>query len=124
MDVDSEKRVLDFLDGGRYILENPHRLNTVMRNAEVLVLMYSVTSRSSFERVRPIYEMVKKSCELSKDIELFSACSRLPIPNTRYRSTIPAILVGNKTDMPTHREVSIEEGVMLAAELDCGFVEA
>ncbi|KAK3364787.1 P-loop containing nucleoside triphosphate hydrolase protein [Lasiosphaeria ovina] len=46
--------------------------------------------------------------------------SRDQITNTRA----PIMLVGNKTDRVTEREVSTEEGHALARELDCEFVEA
>lgn len=74
-----------------------------IRDGEGFLLVYSITSRSTFERVE------------------------------RYRSQIfrvkdtddtPMILVGNKADKLTEREVSREEGVAMARKLNADFIES
>ncbi len=66
------------------------------------VLVYSVVSRSSFEMLRVI---------------------RDKILNSTGTDTIPMIVVGNKSDLTTQKNVSSEEGIKLATEFNCAFIE-
>ena len=66
------------------------------------VLVFSVTSRTSFEMVKIIREKL------------------LNLTGTNY---VPMVLVGNKTDLHLERVVSYEEGKALADEWHCAFVE-
>eukprot|EP01136_Pigoraptor_vietnamica_P040013 Opistho-1_new@909 len=67
------------------------------------VLVYSVTSRTSFEMVKIIREKLL---------------------NMTGTNSVPIVLVGNKTDLHLERVVSYEDGKALAAEWGCQFLES
>ncbi|RUS18832.1 ferrous iron transporter B [Endogone sp. FLAS-F59071] len=67
------------------------------------ILVYSITSRASFEMVHIIREKI------------------LDYTGTE---NVPTVLVGNKTDLDGQRQVSVEEGQELAASWGCQFIEA
>jgi GTPase KRas protein len=66
-------------------------------------LVYSISSRSTFERVERFRDQI-----------------------TRVKGTedVPMMLVGNKCDRITEREVSREEGMNMARKLRCEFIES
>lgn len=66
------------------------------------VLIYSVTLRSSFEMIRVV---------------------RDKILNTLGQDQVPVVIVGNKSDLHMQRQVTKEEGIALAKELDAAFIE-
>ncbi|GAA6034015.1 hypothetical protein JCM8097_000650 [Rhodosporidiobolus ruineniae] len=66
------------------------------------VLVYSVSSRSSFD-----------ICSVIRD----------KILNFTGRESVPMVLVGNKVDLAVQRQVSREEGAALAKEWGAAFVE-
>ncbi|KAJ9077316.1 RAS2 protein [Entomophthora muscae] len=74
-----------------------------IRDGEGFLLVYSITSRSTFERV----ERYRSQIFRVKDTE-----------------DTPMILVGNKADKLTEREVSREEGVAMARKLNADFIES
>ena len=84
--------------------------------------MYSICSRSSFERVRRFQEQIHRV----KDASLTTVPSPPKVPGDPYppQSKIPLMLVGNKADRSTEREVSAQEGRSLATELGCLFTES
>ncbi|KAH6899825.1 ras family-domain-containing protein [Thelonectria olida] len=92
-----------------------------IRDGEGFVLVYSISSRSSFSRIKRFHhqiQRVKESCASSPSYPgspISAASSQLPVP---------IMLVGNKSDRVTEREVSTQEGHALARELGCEFVEA
>jgi GTPase KRas protein len=63
--------------------------------------MYSMASRSTFDRLEVFHQAVRRAKKIH------------PI----------LMLVGNKADMADEREVSKEEGAALARQLGCEFVE-
>ncbi|KAI1301552.1 GTP-binding protein Rheb -like protein [Halotydeus destructor] len=65
-------------------------------------LVYSINSQKSFEVVKVIHE---------KLMDLTGS------------TTLPILLVGNKTDLANERVVSTEEGKKLAAQMNAHFVE-
>ena len=73
---------------------------------EGFILVYSICSRSSFDRVEGLYDQIKR----------FKAGMR-PVVAARI------CLVGTMADQLDGREVSTEEGLALAKELDCSFFE-
>ena len=73
-----------------------------MRTSECFILVYSITSRKSFDAIADFYFHILRV----KDLDKF-----------------PMILVGNKCDLEIFREVSYEEGIELAEVLDCPFFE-
>ncbi|EKG21189.1 Ras GTPase [Macrophomina phaseolina MS6] len=97
-----------------------------IRDGEGFVLVYSISSRSSFARIQKFHHQIQRVKE--------SAFSSSPTyPGSPLSSTSagsgafgpsPVMLVGNKCDRVTEREVSTQEGSALARELGCDFVEA
>jgi GTPase KRas protein len=74
-----------------------------LRNAEGFLLVYSVTSRSSFDQIKEFHKQIQVA---------------------KYSSpTIPIMLVGHNMEQDTEREVKTLEGHELARELGCEFVE-
>ncbi|KAI7847582.1 small GTPase superfamily [Circinella umbellata] len=73
-----------------------------IRDGEGFLLVYSISSRSTFERVERFRDQIFRV----KDI-----------------NEVPLILVGNKCDKVTEREVSREEGLQMAKRLRCEFTE-
>jgi GTPase SAR1 family protein len=65
------------------------------RGALGAIVVYDITNRKSFEGVRKWINDIK-----------------------RFAEEIPVIIIGNKTDLETMRQVSYEEGQLLAKELD------
>lgn len=69
-----------------------------IREGEGFLLVYSITSRSSFSRIRSFYNQIQR---VKEDDDPFSI-----------------VIVGNKSDRgPEEREVSTQEGEALAEEL-------
>lgn len=92
-----------------------------IRDGEGFVLVYSISSRSSFTRIKRFHNQIQRVKE--------STASSPPYPGSPLSSTgpplpVPVMLVGNKSDRVTEREVSTQEGHALARELGCEFVEA
>ncbi|CAO3666177.1 unnamed protein product [Rhizopus stolonifer] len=73
-----------------------------IRDGEGFLLVYSITSRSTFERI----ERFRNQIFRVKDVD-----------------NVPMMLVGNKCDKVTEREVTREEGAAMAKQLDCDFIE-
>jgi len=73
-----------------------------VREGQGLILMYSIASRSTFHQL----EMFHKS-----------------IQRIKAGDQIVAILVGNQGDKVSNREVSEEEGAILARQFGCNFIE-
>eukprot|EP00013_Stygamoeba_regulata_P008658 CAMPEP_0177681056 /NCGR_PEP_ID=MMETSP0447-20121125/30505_1 /TAXON_ID=0 /ORGANISM="Stygamoeba regulata, Strain BSH-02190019" /LENGTH=184 /DNA_ID=CAMNT_0019190433 /DNA_START=180 /DNA_END=734 /DNA_ORIENTATION=- len=67
------------------------------------MLVFSVISRPSLEKVRILNEKILNACGSSR---------------------VPRLLVGNKDDLVLQRKVSTEEGKAAAAEMGCAFIEA
>lgn len=66
------------------------------------VLVYSITSRTSFEMVKIINDKILNALGTDK---------------------VPRVLVGNKKDLSHERQISYEEGQALANKWGCAFVE-
>ncbi|PWW77177.1 ras-domain-containing protein [Tuber magnatum] len=84
-----------------------------IRDGEGFVLVYSISSRSSFTRIPRFHGQILRVKESS------TTGGNYPANNS-----VPIMLVGNKSDRVTEREVSTQEGHALARELGCEFVEA
>ena len=69
---------------------------------EGFILVYSITSRTSFDRIQKFHQSMRK---VKKGDPVF-------------------MLVGNKCDKTLDREVLKEESAILACQLGCGFLEA
>jgi small GTP-binding protein len=83
---------------------NSHiRLNDSIGKGDVFLLVYSIDSRDSFNKLHIYYDIIKK------------------IQNIKNWKNIPIVIVGNKCD--TFREVLYEEGRKLADFWNCNFYE-
>ncbi|KAK4574090.1 RAS2 protein [Recurvomyces mirabilis] len=96
-----------------------------IRDGEGFVLVYSISSRSSFTRIQKFYHQIQRV----KDSAAAGSPTYpgSPLSQTMGSSTFgpaPVMLVGNKCDRVTEREVSTQEGSALAKQLNCDFVEA
>jgi GTPase KRas protein len=98
--IDGQSCILEVLDtaGQEEYITLRHQW---IHDGEGFVLVYSISSRSSFARIRRFHEEIQ-----------------------RVTKTSPVMLVGNKCDRATEREVSTQEGRALAEELGCDFIEA
>ena len=103
-----------------------------IRDGEGFVLVYSISSRSSFTRIPRFHNQILRVKEsagagaaanapnYSNTHHIYQAPPGSPPPV----GNVPIMLVGNKSDRVTEREVSTQEGQALARELGCQFVEA
>ncbi|ORZ00283.1 ras-like protein 3 [Syncephalastrum racemosum] len=99
--VDDEMALLDVLDTAGQEEYSAMR-EQYMRNGEGFILVYSVTSRLSFEEISTFYQQIQR---------------------VKDRDTFPAVLVGNKCDLESDRQVSSQEGRDLAKSFGCPFTE-
>lgn len=97
-----------------------------IRDGEGFVLVYSISSRSSFARIQKFHHQIQRVKESSYSGSPSYPGSPLATSSGGSGSYGPApvMLVGNKCDRVTEREVSTQEGSALARELGCDFVEA
>jgi GTPase KRas protein len=97
-----------------------------IRDGEGFVLVYSISSRASFARIEKFHRQIQRVKESSQSGSPSYPGS--PLSTTSIGSgsfgPAPVMLVGNKSDRITEREVSTQEGHALARELGCDFVEA
>jgi GTPase KRas protein len=92
-----------------------------IRDGEGFVLVYSISSRSSFTRIQRFHNQIQRVKESSSSSPSYPGS---PISSVAPSAPVPIMLVGNKSDRVTEREVSTQEGHALARELGCEFVEA
>ena len=99
--VDGETALLDVLDTAGQEEYSAMR-EQYMRSGEGFLLVYSITSRASFEEIKTFHNQILR---------------------VKDRDWIPTILVGNKCDLENERAVSREDGQNLARQFRCKFVE-
>ncbi|KAK9351770.1 ras family-domain-containing protein [Lipomyces doorenjongii] len=99
--IDNEVALLDVLDTAGQEEYSAMR-EQYMRAGQGFLLVYSITSRSSFEEIRTFQQQILRV----KDKDYF-----------------PIIVVGNKCDLETERQVSQQEGKRLASFFQCSFIE-
>ncbi|RFU72892.1 ras-2 [Trichoderma arundinaceum] len=92
-----------------------------IRDGEGFVLVYSIASRSSFTRIKRFYHQIQR---VKESVASSPSYPGSPISTANPQLPVPIMLVGNKSDRVTEREVSTQEGHALARELGCEFVEA
>ncbi|MCJ1385370.1 Ras GTPase ras2 [Xylographa soralifera] len=101
--VDGSNCIVEVDEIGSEQNENSELFEHYIRCVEAFVLVYSVVERASFESVRTLMADIEKVRE-----------------STKY---VPVVLVGNKIDSTTPREVSTEEGNALAQAIGALLVE-
>ncbi|KAL9072546.1 MAG: hypothetical protein Q9161_003558 [Pseudevernia consocians] len=99
--IDDEVALLDVLDTAGQE-EYAAMREQYMRTGEGFLLVYSITSRQSFEEILTFQQQILRV----KDKDYF-----------------PIIIVGNKCDLDSEREVSRQEGEQLARQFHCAFIE-
>lgn len=94
-----------------------------IRDGEGFVLVYSISSRSSFARIQRFHSQIQRVKESSMAGSPTYPGSPMTASAPMFGQA-PVMLVGNKCDRVTEREVSTQEGQALAKDLGCDFVEA
>jgi len=92
-----------------------------IRDGEGFILVYSISSRSSFTRIKRFHHQIQRVKESTASSPSYPGS---PISAANPSAPVPIMLVGNKSDRIAEREVSTQEGHALARELGCEFVEA
>ena len=90
-------------------------------------MIWDLAGQKFFKRVRSAYYQAANAAYITYDItrretfdesvEFWFNDLRAVIPN------IPVVLIGNKLDLAVERQVSTEEGQLLAKKLRCSFME-
>ncbi|KOS21594.1 Protein ras-2 [Escovopsis weberi] len=92
-----------------------------IRDGEGFVLVYSIASRSSFSRIKRFHHQIQR---VKESVASSPSYPGSPLSAANPQLPVPIMLVGNKSDRVTEREVSTQEGHALARDLGCEFVEA
>ncbi|KAF2753587.1 ras-domain-containing protein [Pseudovirgaria hyperparasitica] len=97
-----------------------------IRDGEGFVLVYSISSRASFARIQRFHSQIQrvKESSLSSSPTYPGSPLSATAPGSSSFGPAPVMLVGNKCDRVTEREVSTQEGSAMARDLGCAFVEA
>ncbi|CAH2352985.1 ras-like protein 1 [[Candida] railenensis] len=99
--IDDEQVLLDVLDTAGQEEYSAMR-EQYMRTGEGFLLVYSINSKNSLEELQSFYEQIQRV----KDSDI-----------------VPVLVVGNKCDLETERQVSFEEGAALAKSFHAPFLE-
>jgi GTPase KRas protein len=99
--IDEEVALLDVLDTAGQEEYSAMR-EQYMRTGEGFLLVYSITSRQSFEEIITYQQQILR---------------------VKDRDYFPIIVVGNKCDLDKDRAVQKEEGEALARQFGCKFIE-
>ena len=92
-----------------------------IRTGEGFLLVYSISSRLSFIRIREFHSQIQRVKGSSESSPSYTGS---PISSEAHSTPVPVMLVGNKSDRVREREVSTHEGQALAQKLGCRFLEA
>ncbi|SPP82017.1 ras-related and estrogen-regulated growth inhibitor [Drosophila guanche] len=108
--LDKEQVQFDILDATGQLQElDGVTLESNIRWADAFILMYSITDKCSFDECSRLKFLINYNKRRRK----------LGSASKDYTLDIPVILVGNKTDQPGDRMVSLEEGQRRFRELSC-----
>lgn len=99
--IDGEQVLLDVLDTAGQEEYSAMR-EQYMRTGEGFLLVYSINSRNSLEELQSFYEQILR---------------------VKDSDDVPVIVIGNKCDLEAERQVSYEEGLALAEQFNCKFLE-
>ena len=73
-----------------------------MRTGQGFLCVYAITSRTSFDEITSFREQILR---------------------VKDEDSVPMVLVGNKSDLDSERQVATTEGADLAKSFDCPFLE-
>ncbi|KAJ3523529.1 hypothetical protein NM688_g8714 [Phlebia brevispora] len=99
--IDDEVALLDVLDTAGQEEYGAMR-EQYMRTGEGFLLVYSITSRNSFEEISTFYQQILR---------------------VKDQDSFPVIIVANKCDLEYERQVGMNEGRDLAKHFGCKFIE-
>jgi len=99
--IDEETCLLDILDTAGQEEYSAMR-DQYMRTGQGFVMVYSITSRSSFDEINAFREQILR---------------------VKDKDSVPLVLAGNKCDLASERQVTTNEGQELAKSFGCPFVE-
>ncbi|GAA5861145.1 hypothetical protein JCM5353_007841 [Sporobolomyces roseus] len=99
--IDEEVALLDVLDTAGQEEYSAMR-EQYMRTGEGFLLVYSITSRNSFDEITTFHQQILRV----KDKDFF-----------------PVIVVANKSDLENERQIGTDEGQRLAEQFGCRFIE-
>lgn len=99
--IDNEVNVLDILDTAGQEEYSAMR-EQYMRTGEGFLMVYSITSRTSFDELLTYYQQIQR------------------VKDSDY---VPIVIIGNKSDLEDERQVSYEDGLNLAKQLNAPFLE-
>jgi GTPase KRas len=99
--IDDEVALLDVLDTAGQEEYSAMR-EQYMRTGEGFLLVYSITSRQSYEEIMTFQQQILR---------------------VKDRDYFPMIVVGNKCDLESERQVSKAEGEEMARSFGCRFIE-
>lgn len=100
--IDNESIALDILDTAGQEEYSAMREQYV-RSGQGFLIVFSVTSRASFDAVQSLYQLIMRS--------------------KNNDSSFPMVLIGNKADLVSERQVAPEEGIRLANRLELPYIE-
>lgn len=101
VEVDGQQCMLEILDTAGTEQFTAMR-DLYMKNGQGFVLVYSITAQSTFNDLQDLREQILRV----KDTE-----------------DVPMVLVGNKCDLEDERVVGKDQGVNLARQFSCAFME-
>ncbi|KIO21161.1 hypothetical protein M407DRAFT_130306 [Tulasnella calospora MUT 4182] len=99
--IDEEVALLDVLDTAGQEEYGAMR-EQYMRTGEGFLLVYSITSRNSFEEISTFHQQILR---------------------VKDKDSFPVIVIGNKCDLEYERQVGMNEGRDLAKHFGCQFLE-
>ncbi|KAL7627730.1 RAS1 protein [Parahypoxylon ruwenzoriense] len=102
--IDDEVALLDVLDTAGQEEYSAMR-EQYMRTGEGFLLVYSITSDQSFEEIRTFQQQI------------------LRVKDKDPTDYFPMVVVGNKCDLESEREVPRQDGEALAKQFGCPFLE-
>jgi len=100
--IDDETCLLDILDTAGQEEYSAMR-DQYMRTGQGFILVYAITSRSSFDEIVTFREQIKR---------------------VKDKDKVPMVLVGNKCDLEPERQVTTAEGQDLAKSFSSPFFES
>lgn len=98
--IDDEVSILDILDTAGQEEYSAMR-EQYMRNGEGFLLVYSITSKSSLDELMTYYQQI------------------LRVKDTDY---VPIVVVGNKSDLENEKQVSYQDGLNMAKQMNAPFL--
>lgn len=102
IDVDGISTMLEILDTASEE-ENPPGRERYIQDGQGFILMYSITSRASFDSLSFFYNLIL---------------------SINHADEYPMVLVGNKCDLEKERQISFNEGEELSRIFKCPFFES